>query len=338
MFDLVPTRCCHWAHHIILLDYDLPIIPEYRITKLNIREAQHGQKGMAADVSLALNNDFPVALTLPPLEFNILAQGCSSSQPYILLADAKTSKVEVNPKEDVYVDVIGTIRELPETFVKACPESEKSPLDLLLGNYMHGDETTIYIRGSESLLGDTPTWITDFLRGIVLPLPFPGHTFDRLIREFSLANVHFSLPDPFASPDSPESQLRLSATVEALVNLPEEMNFHIEVSRVRAEADVFYKEGKLGSLDLRKWQQANSTRIDVHGKTPAGLAVKSLVNNAPLNITDDNVFADLLQALLFGEKGIVLGVKAKVEVEVKTALGQFVVRDLPAEGKVFVKR
>lgn len=322
----------------MLLDNNLPTIPEYRITKLNFREAQHGQRGMAADVSLALKNDFPVALTLPPLEFDILVQGCSPNQPYILLADAKTSKVEVEPTEEIHVNVSGIIRELPETFVKACPESKKSPLDLLLGSYMHGDETTIYIRGSESLSGDTPKWITDFLRGIVLPLPFPGHTFDHLIRDFSLANVHFTLPDPFASPDSPKSRLKLSATVEALVNLPEEMNFHIEVSRVRAEADVFYHEGKLGSLDLRKWQQANSTRIDAHGKTPAGLAVKSLVNNAPLNITDDNVFADLLQALLFGENGIVLGVKAKVEVEIETAVGEFVVRDLPAEGKVFVKR
>lgn len=322
----------------MLLDNDLPAIPEYQVMKLNFREAQHGQKGMAADVSLALKNDFPVALTLPPLDFNILVQGCSPNQPYILLADAKTSKVEVEPKEDVYVDVNGIIRELPDTFVTACPESEKSPLDFLLGNYMHGDETTIYICGSESLSGDTPKWITDFLRGIILPLPFPGHTFDRLIRDFSLANVHFSLPDPSASPDSPRYQLRLSATVEALVNLPEEMNFHIGISRVRAEADVFYKEGKLGSLDLRKWQQAKSTRIDAHRKTPAGLAVESLVKDAPLNITDDKVFADLLQTLLFGKNGIVLGVKAKVEVEVETALGKFVVRDLPAEGKVFVKR
>lgn len=287
---------------------------------------------------MALKNDFPVALTFPPLEFNILVQGCSPTQPYILLADAKTSKVEVEPKENVNIDVSGIIREFPKTFIKACPESEKSPLDLLLGNYMHGDETTVYIRGSEYSSGDTPKWITDFLRGVLLPLPFPGHTFDRLIRDFSLANVHFSLPDPFAGPDSPKSQLRLSATVEALVTLPEEMNFHVEVSRVRAEADVFYHEAKLGALDLRKWQQANSTRIDAHGMTPAGLAVKSVVKNAPLDITDDNVFADLLQALLFGENGIVLGVKAKVEVEIETALGKFVVRDLPAEGKVFVKR
>lgn len=317
---------------------DLPSIPQYDITKLNFREAQPGQKGMAVEVSLTLANDYPVTFTLPPLDFDIMVQACSPEQPYILLALAKTSEVEVNPKKGIHVDVGGIIREFPETLVKACPESEKSPLDVLLGKYMGGDKTTIYVRGSESPSSDTPEWITDFLRGIVVPLPFPGHSFDNLIRDFSLANVHFSLPDPFADPSSPKSQPRLSATVKALVNVPEEMNFPIEVSRVRADADVFYHKKKLGALDLSKWQKANSTRIEADGGTRAGLAVESIVREAPLNITDDDVFADLVQELIFGGSGIVLGVKAQVDVETGTALGKFVVRDLPAEGKVFVKR
>ena len=46
----------------------------------------------------------------------------------------------------------------------------------------------------------------------------------------------------------------------------------------------------------------------------------------------------MIQALVFGGKGIVLGIKADVDVETETALGKFVVRAIPAEGKVFVKR
>lgn len=293
---------------------------------------------MAADVSLNLMNEYPVTFTVPPLGFDILIPDCSPDQPFILFAKAETAEVKVMPKTEVDVNVGGFVRELPVTLITACPESKKSPLDLLLSDYIHGDETTIYVRGTDSPLPDTPQWITDLLKNVVVPVPFPGHTFDGLIRDFSLANVHFSLPDPFAAPGSPKSQPRLSAVVKALVNLPEEMNFPINVGRVRADADVFYQNKKLGSLDLSKWQRANSTRIEANGKTPAGLAVESIVKEAPLEVTDDDVFADLVQALIFGSKGIVLGVKAQVDVETETALGKFVVRDLPAEGKVFVKR
>ena len=293
---------------------------------------------MAADVSLTLINDYPLAFTIPPLGFDILVQDCSPQAPYISLADAQTGEIKVLSRQDVNVDVMGIIRELPATLITACPTTGKSPLDLLLGDYMNGDETTIYVRGTEFPLPSSPRWLTELLRSIVVPLPFPGHTFDNLIRDFSLTNVQLSLPDPFAAPESPKSQPRLSAMVKALVNLPQEMNFPIQVDRVRADADVFYHSKKLGTLDLSKWQKANSTHIEADGITPAGLAVESIVKKAPLEITDDDVFADLVEALIFGGSGIVLGVKAQVDVETETALGKFIVRDLPAEGKVFVKR
>ena len=211
-------------------------------------------------------------------------------------------------------------------------------MDDFLGSYMSGEETTIYVRGSEHPPPDVPVWITELMKGIVVPLPISGHSFDNLIRNFSLANVHFGLPSPFADPNSPEAQPRVSAIVKALVGLPKEMNFPIEVNRVRADADIFYEQKKLGQLDLRKWQKANSTLVEAHGDIPEGLAIESVVKDAPLQITNDEVFLDLIQAMLFGGKSLQLGVNANVTVETETALGTFVVRDLPAEGKFFVKR
>ena len=293
---------------------------------------------MAADVSLNLNNQYPVDFTIPPLGFDILVQDCAPNEPYLMLARATTHEVLVEPNEEINIDVGGIIRELPETLTKACPNTLKSPLDALLGDYIHGAETTIYVRGSEHPLPDTPSWITDLIKDVVVPLPFPGHTFDHLIRNFSLTDVHFGLPDPTASPDSPHGKPRISAVVKVLAGLPKEMNFPISVGRVKANADVYYHSKKLGELDLSKWQKANSSQIEANGDQDASIAVDSVVKDAPLDITDNSVFTEVVQALIFGGNPVILGVKASVDVETETALGKFVVRDIPAEGKVFVKR
>ena len=315
-------------------------MPKFNITKLNFYEIKlpSEERGMAADVSLDLTNDYPVKFSVPPLGFDILVPNCAPEEPYIRLADATTEEIHVEPKKDVKVQVGGFIRELPPTLLATCPQTEKSPLDTLLGDYIRGDETTVFVRGSDAPSDDTPDWVRDLVKSVTVPVPFPGKTVGSLIRNFSLADVHFSLPDPFAEPGAPEASPRISAIVKALVGLPKEMNFPIDVGRVRADADVYYHKKKLGRLDLRRWQKANSTRIEAHDNVEAGLAVDSVVKNAPLEITDNDVFQDVVQDLVFGGKKVVLGVKAEVDVETETALGKFVVRDIPAEGKVFVKR
>lgn len=293
---------------------------------------------MAADASLKVKNRYPLTFTVPSLSFDILVQDCAPGLPPVSLANATTKAIDVESRQDVIVDVAGIIRRLPESLTTTCPNTDKTPLDLLLGGYIRGDETTIYVRGSNNQPSDTPEWIVSLLKGVVVPVPFAGHTFDNLIREFSLANVHFNLPSFFAEPGSPESRPSLSAVVKALVNLPQEMNFPVEVGKVRADAIIYYHGKKLGTLDLHKWQTANSTRIEADKGNPAGLAVASVVENAPLNITEDDVFAEVVQALLFGTERVALGVKARVDVETSSALGQLVVRDIPAQGKFYAKR
>ena len=292
---------------------------------------------MAADVSIAGFNKFPVTFEVPPLGFDILVPGCTPNAPFLLLANATTNVIEIKPDTSVTVDVEGVIRQISETLTTECPDSQNSPLDMILGNYMSGMQTTFFVRGAKSPIGDTPTWITELINGVIVPVPFIGHSFDNLIQNFSMADVHFGMPNPLADPDSPDAQPKISATIEVTANLPKEMNFPVDVSRVRARSDVFYMGGKLGVLDLHKWQHAESTRVPAHGGSPPGIIVTSIVKNAPLKITNNEVFQELVQALLFGGKGMILDVKANVDVETLTALGQFVVRDIPAEGKVPVK-
>ena len=319
---------------------DIPEMPQYNITRLNFRQVEFpsGETGMAADVSLDVTNQYPIAFTVPPLGFEIMVQDCDANQPYIHLADAATEEIEVQSEEDVQVQVLGLVEKLPDMVTRACPQSQKSPLDNLVGDYMRGDETTVYVRGSKSPSQKTPAWVSDLMQSVTVPVPFPGKTFRSLIRNFSLADVHFGLPSPFADPKSPESHPRISATVKALVGLPKEMNFPISVARVRATSDIYFHKKKLGNLDLSEWQKANSSQTEAHGDVEAGLAVESIVKEAPLEITDDDVFSDVVKALLFGDEPVVLGVKADVDVETETALGKFVIRDIPAKGKVFVKR
>ena len=293
---------------------------------------------MAGDVSLRMSNNYPIRSTVPPLGFDIMIQACSPDLPYIALAQATTEAIQIKPKQDIKAHVTGLIRRLPDTLTSACPNVQKSPLDLLVGEYIRGDKTTIYVRGADAPSTNTPGWVTDFMKSFVVPVDFPGKAFDNLIRNFSLADVHFGMPNPFSGPDSPDAQPRISATVKALVGLPEEMNFSVDIAHVRADADIFYHDRKLGHLDLRKWQKAKSKRIEALDDMEAGLAVSSIVKDAPLNITDDDLFARVIQALAFGSEKVVLGVKAIVDVETETVLGKLVVRDIPGEGKVFVKR
>ncbi|KAL8817099.1 MAG: hypothetical protein Q9223_004009, partial [Gallowayella weberi] len=323
---------------IVFKANQIPVIPKYQIEHLGFSDAERdGKKGMVANVSLRLMNDYPVSFDIPTFRFDILVPGCMAEEDYLILGEAMTGAAQVVPKADVVLPVSGFVRELPEALIAACPNTQISPIDRLLGSYIEGRETLVYVRGSRNPAPDTPAWIIDFMKDVIVPVPFPGHEFKDLIRNFTLADVHFGLPNPFASPNSPESRTRISAVVKVLIGLPEEIKFPIDVARVRADSDVYYKKKKLGKLDLSKWQYANSTRTIIPNENEDGLLVQSIVKNAPLNITDDDVLAEVVQALVFGGKPVVLAVKARVDVETATVLGKFVVRSIPAEGKVFVK-
>jgi Protein of unknown function (DUF3712) len=281
-------------------------------------------------------NKYPVKFDVPPLQFDILVPNCLPDDDYLQLGEARTETAHIFPKEYVTVDVTGMIQQLPQPLTQACPDSNSSPLDSLLGNYLEGKDTTVFVRGGGEQDPLTPGWVTSLIKDTTVPLPLPGHPFDNLIRNFSLADVHFGLPDLFADPNTPGSQPKISAIVKAVVGLPKEMNFNLDVDRVRADTDVFYQGKKLGKLDLHKWQKARTSHINGTGRGPE-LLIESEVKNAPLQITDDDLFTEIIQTLLFEGKGVVLGVKAAVDVHTATVLGEFVVREIPASGKVFVK-
>ena len=315
-------------------------MPSYNISRLRIHEIDlpDGAKGMAADASITVQNEYPLDIAIPSLGFSILIDNCLPTDPRIMVADATVRELHVSPKEDVQVQVTGIVRQLSHSLTDSCPDSSQSPLDAILRGYMRGEETTIYVTGSDSP-SNTPKWITDLVSSIIVPVPVPGRSFGSLVRNFSLSDVHFSLPEPSADPDSPEAQPQISAIINVLVAMPEEMNFDLDIDKVRAKAKVYYHDQELGILNLRKWQQANTTRIEPHGKeNQPTLLIQSDIKNAPLEITDDAVFTEVVRNLLFGGKQVLLTIKAEVDAKIETALGNFTVREVPAEGMVPVKR
>ncbi|KAJ5105442.1 hypothetical protein NUU61_002789 [Penicillium alfredii] len=319
---------------IIFEESDFPALPDISVTRLNVHDTE--KEGMAVDVSLAAWIDSPVSLKAPGLGFEILVPNCSPGDPYILVANAKTAEVQIQPGQASNVSVGGIIRKLPEELTSTCPGEEGSPLDFLVSSYIQGRETTIYVRGADAPLFNTPAWIVDLLRRVTVPLPVTGHALDNLVKNFTMSDTHFSLPDPFAEPDTPEAQPRVSALVKVLIRLPKQMNFSVDVPRVRATADVFYKEKRLGVLKLDKWQNANSTHVEDHDGSSA-LLVEFAMKDAPLQVTDNDLLTEVIQAMVFGSEGVELRIAATVDTKVLTGLGRFAVHSIPAEGQVRVK-
>ncbi|KAL2185362.1 hypothetical protein L209DRAFT_733240 [Thermothelomyces heterothallicus CBS 203.75] len=318
---------------------ELPHMPEYNITRMKFKEqpVPGARNAIAAEVTVQSFNQYPVSFDVPELGFEILVPGCSPDDPSISAAAATTSRVAVRPHADVIVNAYGLVRELPDSLTHLCPNSDSSPLDLLFKKYLDGETATVLVRGQKEPAGDTPDWLAEILSSITVPIAFPGRSFDNLVRSFSLTDVYFKMPDPTAKPDDPESNPRVSGTILVLAGLPSEMEFTLNVTDIGADADVFYKGDKLGELNLEEWQKANSTQIPATEDDEATLKIQSRIKDVPLNVTDPGVLTDVIQALLFRGREVILSVKALVNVRVQTVLGELVFKAIPAEGEFPVK-
>lgn len=316
-------------------------MPEYTIQNLAFHDVpigENGQMGVGANVSITAYNEFPIGLTIPSLGFEVLVPNCNSSQSNIKVASAVTSAIEVHPKSNVTVEAEGIVRELPETLTKACPSSELSPLDNFMKRYLHGEDAEVFVRGKAPESGDLPRWIGEFIESITVPIQFPGRSLDNFLRNFSLEDVDFKLPSPFADPNDPDSKPRVSGTVQALAAIPADLNINIEVTSLRANGDLIYKGKKFGRLIIEEWQKATSSIINNPGVEEDLLKVISRIVNAPIDITDSDTFSDIIQQLLFGDEDIILDVNSTVDAKVSTVLGDLIIRGVPATGKVPVKR
>ncbi|KAK2763964.1 hypothetical protein FQN54_009583 [Arachnomyces sp. PD_36] len=323
---------------LVLQDQDLPDFPKVNVTKLDFYEMPlpGGEKAMASDISVSVLNKYPLKLTIPPLGFDVLVPNCSPGDPRILVADVATKAIEVKPEKPISFNAGGIIHQLSDSLTSTCPGTDTSPLDTLVDSYIQGMETVVYVRGATAPSSDTPTWVADLMKNVTASIPFSGRSFGHLIKNFTMTDVHVSLPDPTAKPDTPEAQPRISSLVKTVIDLPEEMNFPVNISRIRTSADVAYKSNNFGYIDLEEWHTANTSLIDGDSRNSSALLVEFDIKDVPLQITDTDTFTDVMQDLLFGAEPVRLQVVAKVDAETDTALGTLVLREIPAEGKFIV--
>ncbi|RVD80257.1 uncharacterized protein DFL_008158 [Arthrobotrys flagrans] len=316
---------------------DIPSLPALKLSRLNLAEVHlPEQTALGANVTVDVENKYPINFTIPPLGFSVLLRSCD--QEFIEVAVARTSAVDIQPFRPIAVDVAGIIRSIPFALIEVCPGTGTSPLDDLLGQYVHGRTATAYVRGLPSDEQDPglPAWLEELLGSVTLPVPVPaGNALKDILKSFSLNDVKFQLPDPDAEPDSPEASPRLSATVQAIVALPREMNAPLDVSKVIANADIFYKGRKLGEFHVPDWASATTVqREETHD-----LEVNARVENVPLKITDTDVFSEVVQKIIFGGgSGVKLQADGTADVKVGIAsLGAFVIRGIPAKGDIVIK-
>lgn len=327
--------------NIVLIASNIPSMPDFKIQRLDFHDLPpdgHGKKAVGADVSVSLHNGYPVSFKVPPLAFEVLVPNCNPSEPYIKVGDATTSEIDVVPNANITADAKGVIRELSESLVRACPQTDSSPLDNFMKHYLNGEDAEVYVRGKKAKDSNNPDWIGSLLEGVTAPIDFPGRSFDNFIRNFALTNVNFKLPSPFADPDSPEGTPKVSGTIQVLAALPREFGIDLAVENIRATAELSYKSQDFGSLDLHRWQKANSEKLVGSGTDETLLNITSRVVDVPVNITDSDVFSDILQKMLFGDKNVLIDVNAKVDVDVATVLGNLVLKEVPAQGKIPLKR
>ena len=128
---------------------EVPDVPKLDIQKL--RFAEHGPSGhpdgIKAMATVSMMNQYPVNFDVPSLGFQVLLPDCDND--YLLLGTAQNEIIHILPKTPVNASVSGLIRQLPTSLTTACPGSNKSPLDSIVGDYLAGRDATVYIRGGE---------------------------------------------------------------------------------------------------------------------------------------------------------------------------------------------
>ncbi|KAF8474984.1 hypothetical protein BDZ91DRAFT_650294 [Kalaharituber pfeilii] len=307
----------------------LPSIPKYNITHLSFYE---NSGTIAVNISASIPNPYPIKANVPSLQFTVSLPDCDKK--LVQLASAKTPELSILPKTEIKMNVTGSVETLPDSLTSACPGTDRSPLDVFLELYLHENVSTVYVSGSREAAGSgAPRWLVGFLGNITVPASVPGHKSKAMVESMGLSRVKFQLPEPGAQPGSPESSPRFSAMVDAVVGLPPELKFTLDVKNIKAVANLSYHGTKFGEVFMRDWMPARSSMTE-EGK----LNVEVDVEQAPMSITNYQVFRTVVQRLFWGGgRGLMLGVDGITDVRMVLPIKESEKGGVKAAGEVMIK-
>ncbi|EPQ62508.1 Bgt-863 [Blumeria graminis f. sp. tritici] len=326
------------SQSIFIKGPNIPSIHE-NTTSLNLYEVPisgDSTHSLAARMLTSFKNDYNIEIEIPSLEIEVLVPGCGK-EDYIRLLYAKSNPIHVDPQSQIHIIVDGMMKKLPASLMESCPKSTLSPLDALMWKYIHGYGITTLVRGTKHPDKQAPNWLVELLSSITVPLTFPSLNMSKNFGNFSIKDMEFHLPDIIPNPGFGNTSPHISGLVEVAASLPKEINFGLNVTKIRATSKVLFENRKFGDIYVRNWQHASSAQVRGPNKQGSSLYVQSYIKDAPIEITDNVVFKDVVQALLIEGRNVSLQIIALVDIYVSTVLGEVTLTNLPGEGFVPVK-
>ncbi|KAK9454256.1 hypothetical protein V1511DRAFT_530872 [Dipodascopsis uninucleata] len=298
-----------------------------------------GRSGIQVLVVAAAKNPYPIHISLPALEWVVEAPACDPKN-LVELAVAHTDPLLVQPNASVKLKVVSKISDLPEPFIHSCPGSgsESSAMDQYMRKYLAGDKITLYVHGRPAqVIPDFPPWVADILAAVSIPVPVPGRKSGGdndgtggILKSYGLSRVKITMPSRGPG-ENPGAWPRISALVHAVISLPPELDFNIDVNKLRGLSDMIYEGDKFGVLNIDEWIPSTSYY------TPEGyIQVVAEIADMPLEITDQVVFKKIVQKMFFmGEVNV--DVDGTIDVQLGTPVGYFAIRNIPAKGTVALR-
>ncbi|KAK9463164.1 uncharacterized protein V1516DRAFT_672137 [Lipomyces oligophaga] len=319
---ILPLGTHHVAPVVQLSSGDRPAL-DFAITVFRLTDDPNG--GINALVAGTAHNPYPLQITVPAIQWLVEFPACNPLE-LSTLAAAKTEALLVNPYEGIDVRVSAVVRAIPTSFMEICPSTGMSAINTYLAQYIAGESVTLYVRGRPAqYIPNFPPWIADMLSNIAIPVPVPARESDgtgQLLKSYGLTRVKMNR--------GADGVPRLSALVNAIVALPSELEFEIEINNLRGISDMIYEGHKFGVLEIAEWAAATSFY------TPEGyIQVVAEITDVPIDITDQLIFRQIMQQMFFGDVNI--DIVGTIDVMLDTPVGYFVVNQIPASGTVALR-
>lgn len=305
------------------LNYKLPeklgALPDYNITAFAIQDSR--EVGVVGQASLEAELQLPISARIPSVQVQVSIEGCDGD--IIPIALAKNLPFEIRRGDArIAVSAVGECREIPPEALKKCSAaSPQSPVDSAMQNFLAGNATTVQISGVNSTEQDS--WLQRLLAQITIPVDIPGSQSDQLARDIQLTDVKFNLPSLIGGSGKP----KISGKVRGTIDIPSDVDVGLKVDSVHVLADLLYKKKKFATIESPGWSPASSKLLS----DAKELKVEVVLRDAPVTITNQDVFSSVISQLLGGNT--LVDVIGTGDVKVATALGDLEAHELPIEAE-----